>query len=149
MSLHDKHRQRLDKKVKEYGLEMLEPHEQLEHLLFAVIPRGDTNELAHRLLKRFVTVRGVLNADPEELQEIKGVGSRAAMFLTSLPALLGIVERNMKNELPPRMRTTKEIVDYVKTYFYGRLTEASYIFSLNSSHRLLSVSRISEGIAGE
>ena len=38
MSLHDKHRQRLDKKVCEYGLDTIEAREQLEHLVFAVIP---------------------------------------------------------------------------------------------------------------
>jgi DNA repair protein RadC len=135
MSLHDKHRQRLDKKAILYGFDMLEPHEQLEELLFQVIPRGDTNAIAHRLLERFVTIRGVINADVDELEQIKGVGHRAAMFLTSLPKLLGIIERNLKTEVPPKLRTTKEIANYVKTYFYGRLIEETYIFSLNFLHR--------------
>ena len=70
MSIHDGHRMRLDKKVIEKGFEMLEPHEQLEHLLFAVIPRGDTNTIAHDLLNRFGTVASVLNADPEQLMSV-------------------------------------------------------------------------------
>ncbi len=149
MSLHEGHRKRLDKKVMDKGLEMLETHEQLEHLLFAVIPRGDTNKIAHKLLDRFITVSGVLNADVEELIKIDGVGMRTAMFLTSLPPLLGIVERNIaRNELP-RLRTTKDMVNFAKSYFYGKVIEETFVFSLNSSFRLIAVSKVSDGIAGQ
>ena len=149
MSLHEEHRKRLDRKVNTLGLHLLEIHEQLEHLLFAVIPRGDTNELAHRLLERFRSVAGVINADPEELMEIEGVGKRTAMFLTSLPALLGIVQRGMTVGAPTQFKNHGQIKDFVKTYFYGKLVEEAYLFSLNSSYRLLAVSRISSGIRGE
>ena len=133
MNVHSGHRSRLDKKVMEKGLEMLEPHEQLEHILFAVIPRGDTNALAHRLLERFMTVAGVLNADVEELMLIEGVGRRTAMFLTDLPQLLGIVERSVWADAPPKLRESEEVAEFVKTYFYGKLTEEIYVISLNSS----------------
>ncbi len=149
MSLHDKHRQRLDKKVREYGLDTLEPHEQLEHLLFAVIPRGDTNKIAHRLLDRYLTLSGVINADPEELETIEGIGHRTAMFLASLPSLLGIVERCAKSENSPELFNAQNILNFVKTFFYGRLTEAVYMFSLNSAYKILAVHKVSEGVAGE
>lgn len=147
--IHDEHRERLDRKVREHGLEMLEPHEQLEHLLYAVIPRGDTNEIAHRLLERFITISGVLNADVEELVKIKGVGRRTAMFLTTMPSMLGIVERSVKYEEPPRLFELDEIFDYASTYLRGRLMEAAYLFSLNSAFKLLAVSKVSEGTQNE
>lgn len=145
MNIHDGHRKRLDRKVRERGLEMLEPHEQLEHILFAVIPQGDTNRIAHRLLERFVTVAGVINADVEELLGIEGVGNRVAMFLTGLPQLLGIVERSIFEGAPPKLDSLEAIEEFVKTYFYGKLTEAAYIISLNSSYRVLAISKILEG----
>lgn len=146
---HEGHRARLDNKVKKFGFEMLETHEQLEYILFVAIPRGDTNAIAHRLLKRFNTLSGVLNADEHELVKVEGVGPRTAKFLNSLPLLLGIVERSIKKSPPPKLSTTKEIVDFAKTYFYGLMHEAAYIFSLNSSYRLLSINKISDGINGE
>lgn len=149
MSLHDKHRERLDKKVRENGLESLEPHEQLEHILFAAIPRGDTNDTAHRLLKKYKTIAAVLNADPEELKDIEGVGQRCSMFLTTLPSVLGIVERSMKFDEPIILDTTERIVSFAKTYFYGKLTEEAYLLCLNSTCRLLSVNRISKGAHDE
>lgn len=149
MNLHEDHRKRLDKKATAFGLDMLETHEQLEQLLFAVIPRGDTNALAHRLLERFRSLAGVINADPEELMTIEGVGRRVAMFLSSMPALLGIVQRGMKVDEPTQFETRDQIKDFVKSYFYGKLIEEAYLFSLNSSYRLLAVSRVSSGIRGE
>ena len=149
MGENDGHRKRLDKKVSVFGLEMLEAHEQLEYLLFAVIPRGDTNRIAHRLLDRFMTISGVLNAPPEELEKIEGVGHRTALFLASLPPLLGIVERSTKENKPPRLFEWWEISEYLKTYFYGKLTETAYMISLNSAYRLLGISKISEGSHGE
>ncbi|MBE7023911.1 MAG: hypothetical protein IJ285_04745 [Clostridia bacterium] len=145
MNIHDGHRRRLDRKVREQGLEMLEPHEQLEHILFAVIPRGDTNKIAHNLLKRFVTVAGVLNADFEELLTVEGVGERTAMFLTTLPQLLGVVERSIFEGAPPKLDSLEAIEEFVKTYFYGKLTEAAYIISLNSTYRVLAISKVLEG----
>lgn len=149
MSIHDKHRSRLDDKVKKFGLEMLEEHEQLEHLLFAVIPRGDTNSIAHELLRKFGTINAVLNASEIELTEIEGVGPRTAKFLKDLVPLLGIVERSAKYHIPPKLDTHERIADFVKTYFYGRLTEEVYMFSLNTSYRLIAVNKLRAGIAGE
>ncbi len=149
MSIHDKHRERLDKKVRENGLESLEPHEQLEHILFAAIPRGDTNSIAHRLLDKYKTIAAVLNADAEELVQIEGVGKRCATFLTTLPSLLGIVERSLISDEPIMLDTVQKIVSFAKTYFYGKLTEEAYLLCLNSTYRLLAINRISRGAHDE
>ncbi len=149
MSVHDKHRERLDKKVWENGLEALEPHEQLEHILFAAIPRGDTNATAHRLLDKYKTIAAVLNADAEELIQIEGVGKRCATFLTTLPSLLGIVERSLNSDEPIELDTAQKIADFAKTYFYGKLTEEAYLLCLNSTYRLIAINRISRGAHDE
>ncbi len=149
MNVHDKHRERLDKKVMEHGLELLEPHEQLEYLLYAVIPRGDTNKLAHNILERFKTISGAINASVDELLTVEGVGRSTARFLTSLPELLGIVERSILTDKPLKLDGYEKLANFVKTFFYGKLTESAYMLSMNSSFRLLSITRISEGVQGE
>lgn len=145
MSLHDGHRARLDKKVMEHGIECLATHEKLEYLLFAVIPRGDTNAIAHRLLERFSTISGVINADVEVLTEIPGVGRRTARFLTSLPEILRIVERETAGTSHPYLDSPEAISRFAKTFFHGKLTESVYIFSLNSKRKLLSCTLLTEG----
>ena len=149
MSLHNEHRERMDRRIRKNELHSLEEHEQLEFILYNVFQRGDTNQLAHRLLERFRTINGVLNAPYEELITVEGVGNRTAMFLTNLRAILGVVERKRIMPGPPRFDKIEVAADFIKTYFYGKLHEETYLFSLNSSYRLLGVSKVSDGIAGE
>lgn len=68
----------------ENGFEDYNPHEVLEQILFLVIPRANTNETAHALLRKFGSLSGVLDASPEQLTEVDGIGSSAAAFLASL-----------------------------------------------------------------
>ena len=59
-------------------------HVVLEMMLTYVIPRKDVNAIAHRLLNKFGSLTGVLEADPLLLTEIDGIGDTAALFLHSL-----------------------------------------------------------------
>ena len=145
MGLHDDHRKRLDAKVREKGLDSLEVHEQLEYILFAVIPRGDTNRIAHELLERFGTVLGVFSADPKELMEVSGVGYRTAMFLSTMKEITGLVERLLETDKRKILDNTDAIQAFVKTYFYDKLDEAFYLLSLSAQKRLISVHKISDG----
>lgn len=81
---HAGHRDRLRKKFIDVGLENFYEHQILELILFYSIPQGDTNPLAHRLINRFGSLMGVLNADHEELMTVKGVGDATATWLKTL-----------------------------------------------------------------
>ena len=56
-------------------------HAVLEMLLTYVIPRKDVNELAHRLLNKFGSLTGVLEADSLRLADVDGIGEKAGLFL--------------------------------------------------------------------
>ena len=86
-SLHEGHRERLRNKIKRYGLEALEEHEQLEYVLYAFIPRKDTHPIAHALIDTFGSLRSVLDASPKDLAAVKGMTENAALFLSQIPAL--------------------------------------------------------------
>ena len=51
-NIHKSHRSRLRKKYVENGIDSFPPHEVLELLLFYSYRQVDTNEIAHRLLKK-------------------------------------------------------------------------------------------------
>lgn len=82
--VHEGHRKRMYEKLASGGL-MLE-HERLEMLLFNAYPRKNTNPIAHNLLNTFGSVRGVLEADLEELTAIDGVGESVALYLKCVAA---------------------------------------------------------------
>ena len=83
-SVHDGHRQRMKQQFAEHGGEGMNDIQFLEMLLYYAIPRSDTNELAHALLKRYGTIRGVLDAELSDLRQIEGIGSNAALFLKTV-----------------------------------------------------------------
>ena len=78
---HSGHRQRL---LKKFNDEILSEAEQLEILLFNAMPRRNTSDTAHRLLARFGSIEGVLNAPISKLKEVDGLGDSLATYLRIL-----------------------------------------------------------------
>jgi DNA repair protein RadC len=75
------HRQRLKERFVAAGPEALPDYELLELVLFNAIPRRDTKPVAKRLIERFGSFAEAINAPPERLKEVKGVGDAAILQL--------------------------------------------------------------------
>ena len=87
MSTHDGHRQRLKKRFRTEGLDHFDEHQVLELLLYYVIPRKDTNIIAHDLIDRFGNLSQVLEAQPEEVAKGSGIGDAAATVLSLITSV--------------------------------------------------------------
>jgi DNA repair protein RadC len=84
---HDGHRQRLKDRFTNGGEAALPDYELLEMVLFRAIPRQDTKPLAKALLERFNdSFAEVVNAPPERLKEVKGVGDEVVRQLKLIRA---------------------------------------------------------------
>ena len=53
MALHEGHRERMRRQLKTSGMDSLSDVQVLEVALYYAIPRRDTNEIAHALLRAF------------------------------------------------------------------------------------------------
>ena len=146
MGLHDGHRQRSKRRYLAVGAQGLEDHQLLELLLFYAIPRQDTNETAHRLLKRFGSLQSVLNAAPEELTGVDGVGENAAVLLR----LAGdITLRARCSTLPQKvLNSTDRTGAYFMELLAGEKKELLYQVCLDGKGKLLSCRCISKGSVG-
>lgn len=147
-NLHEDHRKRMDEKSETSGLHTMPEHEVLEKILFAVIPRGNTNEIAQKLCRRFDGIGNVLMADVKDLMEVEGVGKRTAYFLHELPDVLGIVERSLSFG-DRRIKSRADAQKYVQSFFYGKLHEQFYIISLTSSGKIIKHTKLSDGTTDE
>lgn len=80
-NIHSGHRMRVINSYNNIDFDVLAPHQVLEYILFYVFPRGDTNPLAHRLLKKFGSVQNVLDASVSELKTVYGINERSAQLI--------------------------------------------------------------------
>ena len=88
-NLHAGHRQRVKARYLSEGLDAFEDHQVLELLLFYAVPRKDTNELAHRMIKEFGSLAGLFEADVKDIVRRCGVSEHTAILLTLIPSLSG------------------------------------------------------------
>lgn len=145
MGVHDGHRERMKSRFVEAGLDGFNDHNALEMLLFYAVPRKDTNELAHRLLKRFGSLAGVFEASYEELLSVDGIGENAATLVKLIPA----VSRRylLTKSLPSKtVRRSEDAGAYFVARFMYEVNEMAYALLLNSSNGVIACKQISSGI---
>ena len=86
---HSGHRARMRDRFFQTELKGFQPYEILEMLLYFTVSRSDTVPLARQLLAQYGSVRGVLNAPPDELMQMPGVSERTAFLFALLRQLYG------------------------------------------------------------
>ncbi len=146
--MHEGHRERLTERFISKGFESFAEHEILEFLLFYALPRVDTNLTAHRLIKTFGSLSGVLEADPKDLAQVKGIGPKAAAFLTMLPEAFRAYERSKMGKKYV-VRCIKDACDYVRTLLFGKPYEQFYVIWLSTQNRVIHFEQLSEGSVKE
>ena len=143
-NVHDGHRLRVKQRFLAEGLEHFEPHQVLEMLLFYVIPRKDTNELAHQLIRTFGSLSQVLEAPYEELARVKGMSANAAVLVSFCGQLLQSYYKD-KFSTGAILHTTEETGHFLLPYFLGRRNEAVVLICLDNRCKVLNCTVIFEG----
>ncbi len=143
-NLHAGHRSRVKEEFLRRGLDSFPEHRVLELLLFYAIPQGDTNVLAHRLMERFGSLAGVLDASVEDLCTVPGVGDHTALLLRMIPELCGryIASRSNLGEIVDCSARVREVLE---PYFFGARNEMVYVLCLDGKRKVLGVRKITEG----
>jgi len=144
MSYLEGHRQRLRDRLKSSGLEAFEDHEVLELILTYAIPRRDVKPIAHELLRRFGTLANVLDASPEELGQVEGVGDTAAVLLHLVPRL---TRRYLANRWGsrPLLDSVERISRFAVDTLATECNEVFLLIGLTHQHQLIQAIRVTEG----
>ena len=138
------HRERLRERFLRAGAKGLQDYELLELLLSYAIPRKDVKPQAKELLRRFGSLAGVMDASPEEVQEVKGIGPRAA-------TLLRLVKEMGEVYLSERMRgvdvlsSPSRVVDFCLFRLKGEGEEKFMVIYLNVKNEVMDYEVIQEG----
>ena len=85
--LHEGHRQRVKARYLIEGLDAFEDNQVLKMLLFYCIRMKDTNELAHKMIREFGTLVGLLEADPKDICKRCRDSENTAILVSLIPSL--------------------------------------------------------------
>ncbi len=143
--LHSGHRSRIRDRIQKNGVESLQDHEVLEWLLFHTIPREDVNALAHRLIFKFGSFHGVLEASMEELLSVEGVGEITATFLSGLVGVDKRYHLSKEKQNLRKLRDLKDIVAYLRVLFATHPLESLHALFLDEDMHLIRHAEIAGG----
>ena len=133
-NFHQGHRARLLEKLYS-NPDVLTDHELLEAVLFLVVPRKDTNPMAHKLLRVFGSLNAVFSADAKDLMVIDGIGKTVATKICSIGK---VYERIRKEKLvAKRINSYSDLVNRITLEFSALTKERCEIFLLNSHFGIL------------
>lgn len=144
-NVHKGHRERLRNQfIAKKTLDSMPPHNVLELLLFYSIPRADTNELAHRLIDKFGSLRGVFDAQIDSLLTVDGVGERTAVLIKLVSEASRAYLEECASDIK-QINSTLDAVKCIKPKFTSLKNEALVILCLNNAGRVLNCAVVCEG----
>ncbi|MCI7097140.1 MAG: DNA repair protein RadC [Clostridiales bacterium] len=143
MSNHDGHRERLRERFRKEGLANFQEHEVLELFLFYCLPRKDTNELGHALIKRFGSLANVLETPAEELAKLPGMGINAATFLTLIAQLERYYLMHKNDE--KILASLDDCGKYLENCFRNQRNETVMLLCLDAKCKVISCNEVGQG----
>jgi len=138
------HRKRLRAKFNRSGLAAFLDYEIIELLLALGIPRKDCKPQAKEAIKRFKTLRGVLQAPPEELQKIKGITAYNTFVIKFVQEL---AREFLKEQILNKAfcKSSKEVFDYLYHSMRDLKKEVFKVMFLNAQNQVIQVEDLFEG----
>jgi DNA repair protein RadC len=138
------HRKRLREKFISSGLAGFHDYEIVELLLSLGTPRKDCKQQAKDAIKRFKTLRGVLEASLEELQEIDGIGPHSAF---GIKLVQEVAREFLKARIidTPIYKSSQEIFDYLYHSMRDLKKEVFKVIYLNSQNQIIEIVDLFEG----
>ena len=142
--IHKGHRKRLREKFIKSGLAGFHDYEVVELLLSLGTPRRDCKPAAREAIKRFKTLRGVLEAPLEELQQIDGVGPHSAF---GIKLVQEVAREFLKAKIldKPFYKSSQEVFDYLYHSMRDLRKEVFKVIYLNSQNQIIDTVDLSGG----
>jgi DNA repair protein RadC len=132
------HRARLRDKFLEHGLAKFTDEEVLELLLTLATPRRDCKQQARQLMKNLGGLRGVLEAEPKLLAQVKGIGPKNILGLKLVPA---VARRYLEDRLinGASFSDPQKAADYLQLTMGPLKQEVFRAMLLDAQRRVLAV----------
>ncbi|MCD4675638.1 MAG: DNA repair protein RadC [Desulfobacula sp.] len=130
------HRMRLRERFLKSGLQGFHDYEVIELLLALNTPRKDCKQSAKLLLKRFKTFQAVLEAGPESLCEIQGVGPLNSLGIRLIKE---VADRYLEARIISKdvVQNPKDLIAYLRQIIGHKTKEVFAGIFLDAKNRVL------------
>ena len=138
------HYARLRQRFLSAGIGGFLDYEVVELLLKLADNRRDQKTAAKQLVNKFKSLRGVLEASPEQLKKIKGIGD-ANIF--GLKLVQSVARRYLKDQIigTDYIQSSENILDYLRHRLRDRNREIFLAILLNGRNQVLDIIERFEG----
>ena len=143
--LHSGHRERLKERFSINDGKDFTEHELLEMLLFYVIPRVNTNELAHKLINEFGSLQGVFEADPALLERVDGAGKSTSLYFRLHDTIMKRIGMEKYKDKRFYADALSKVGEFLLDYYRGNKSEEFCIMLLDNSLGLIEFAQMSTG----
>ena len=150
-SIHGGHRERLrEQYFRDGGLDGFSDVQVLEFLLFYTRKQVDTNEIAHRLLDAFGSLKGVFEARPEQLVKVQGMGKESAILISMMREMYKRYYQCLAMEKEKQKISNRSLAqDYCQALMAGQRTEQFRVICLDAQCKVIGNRKITEGSLSE
>lgn len=146
MGVHDNHRERMRSRFSRLDGK-LDDYQLIEMLLFYALPRVDTNPIAHELMNRFGSLRGVLDASPEQLRTVRGIGDGAAVLIKLTQRISSIYLEQSRPASTVDVLDSDSIGPMMAEKFKGHSEELAFMLCIDKLGKLTACCELSRGDA--
>ena len=138
------HRRRLREKFIKSGISGFHNYEIVELLLTLGTPRKDCKQQAKEAIKKFKTLRGVLEAQVGDLQEIKGIGPHN---IFGIKLVQEVARKFLKEKILEKhiCKSSKEIFDYLYHSMRDLKKEVFKVIFLDGKNQIIDIEDLFEG----
>lgn len=137
------HRRRLRDRFLAHGLEAMPDYEAVELLLTFVIPRKDTKPIAKALLSEFGSLENLLDAEPEDLMKISGIGPAAGTLLMLIKQLCTRYLEKRISRQPITLAEREDVINFLRMKIGAFSKESLFILYLDNTRCLIGYRTIS------
>ena len=121
----------------------LDDKQVLDYILTLSASR-DRNTLGATLLDHFGSLKNVLEARPEQLLAINGVGEKTAKLISSFIPVMNAWKRRV-NDLPKKISNRTEAQNYCQSLVSGLRYEQFWVVCLNTKCEVVGKRKIADG----
>ncbi len=141
---HAGHRQRLRDRFQKTGLQGFHDYEIVEFLLTLGQPQKDLKPQAKDAIRKFGSLKGVLNALPEQLQEIKGLGPKNIFGLRLAREIASLYLREKARE-KPLAGSPRAVYNFLRQALGGLPNEVFQVIFLNNANKIIEAEQLFQG----